>query len=189
VSPLRGEKPQNRPLSKLNTGRFALRAMLPVIIIIIAGLLSLGIPFDDIMGRVQLSVRLFQLHLVNKQDLKNIARDFQILKGQCVCVNDADSVAEWVKANRQDGDHLVRYIKFQGCLDTERSLRSDDFCLVIISEPQIAGLQQLYSPYCEVAMGSTHGTNAYDFQLTTLMLVALTNAVKAFQQHFVSETE
>jgi len=30
VSPLWGEKPQNRPLSKLNTGRFALRAMLPV---------------------------------------------------------------------------------------------------------------------------------------------------------------
>ena len=33
VSPLRGEKPQNRPLSKLNTGRFALRAMLPVIML------------------------------------------------------------------------------------------------------------------------------------------------------------
>ena len=31
VSPLRGENPQNRPLSKLNTGKFALRAMLPVI--------------------------------------------------------------------------------------------------------------------------------------------------------------
>ena len=30
VSPLLGEKPQNRPLSKLNTGRLALRAMLPV---------------------------------------------------------------------------------------------------------------------------------------------------------------
>jgi len=30
VSPLRGEKPQNWPLSKLNTGRFALCAMLPV---------------------------------------------------------------------------------------------------------------------------------------------------------------
>ena len=29
-TPLRGEKPQNRPLSKLNTGRFALRAMLPI---------------------------------------------------------------------------------------------------------------------------------------------------------------
>ena len=31
VSPLRGEKPQNRPLSKLITGRLALSAMLPVI--------------------------------------------------------------------------------------------------------------------------------------------------------------
>jgi len=31
VSPLRGEKPQNRPLSKLDTARLALRAMLPVI--------------------------------------------------------------------------------------------------------------------------------------------------------------
>jgi len=30
VSPLRGENPQNRPLSKLNNRRFALRAMLPV---------------------------------------------------------------------------------------------------------------------------------------------------------------
>ena len=30
VSPLQGEKPQNWPLSKLNTGRFALRAKLPV---------------------------------------------------------------------------------------------------------------------------------------------------------------
>ena len=30
VSPLRGENPQNRPLSKLNNRHFALRAMLPV---------------------------------------------------------------------------------------------------------------------------------------------------------------
>ena len=29
-SPVRGEKPQNRPLSNLNNRRFALRAMLPV---------------------------------------------------------------------------------------------------------------------------------------------------------------
>jgi len=33
VLPLRGEKPQNRPLSKLNTGRFVLCAMLPVIML------------------------------------------------------------------------------------------------------------------------------------------------------------
>ena len=30
--PYGAKKPQNRPMSKLNTGRFALRSMLPVII-------------------------------------------------------------------------------------------------------------------------------------------------------------
>ena len=35
VSPLRGVKPENRPLCKLNTGRLALRAMLPVIKVVI----------------------------------------------------------------------------------------------------------------------------------------------------------
>ena len=34
VSPLQGEKPQNRPLSKLNTGRLALRAVLPLITVL-----------------------------------------------------------------------------------------------------------------------------------------------------------
>jgi len=141
----------------------------------IAGLLSMGIPFDDVLDRIQLSSdssHLSRLHLVNKQDLKNIARDFNIAQGQRICANDADSVAAWVEANRQDGDRcLVRYVKFQGVPDTSRNLRADDFCLVIITEAQIAGLQQLYRPQCEVAMDSTHGTNAYDFQLTTLMLV------------------
>jgi len=42
---------------------------------------------------------------------------------------------------------------------------------VIITEAQIAGLQQLYRLQCEVAMDLTHGTNAYDFQLTTFTLV------------------
>jgi len=38
MSPLRGEKPQNRHVSKLNTGRFALRAMLPVKIALISAI-------------------------------------------------------------------------------------------------------------------------------------------------------
>jgi len=44
VLPLRGKKPQNRPLSKRNTGRFALRAMLPVIIMHFAHYLVLKMP-------------------------------------------------------------------------------------------------------------------------------------------------
>ena len=54
VSPLRGEKPQNRPLSKLNTGRFALRAMLPVIIDALACQAALGVSdFVMLMLRLQ----------------------------------------------------------------------------------------------------------------------------------------
>jgi len=47
-----------------------------------------------------------------------------IAQGQRICANDADSVAAWVEANRQDGDRcLVRYVKFQGVPDTSRNLR------------------------------------------------------------------
>jgi len=66
---------------------------------------------------------------------------------------------------------MVRYVKFQGVPDEQRHLSAADFMLVIISEAQIAGIQAIYKPGSEVAMDSTHGTNAYDFQLTTVMFI------------------
>jgi len=69
-----------------------------------------------------------------------------------------------------DGEHsLVRYIKSQVDTDEVRSLAADNFLFVIMSEAQTAGVQQLFSPLNEVAMDLTHGTNAYQYQLTTLM--------------------
>ena len=62
-------------------------------------------------------------------------------------------------------------MEFQGCEDTERHLEADDFLLVLMSDTQIAVLQQLYTPNSETAMDSTHGTNAYDYQLTTVMVI------------------
>jgi len=135
----------------------------------------MGIPFDDVLEKVQSGAdnsAVSRLHLVTKQDLKNIVRDFNLSRGVRVCANDADSVAAWVEQNRQDGDRsLVRYIKFQGSVDEQRDLAADDFMLVIMTEAQIAVLKQLYKPNHEVAMDSTHGTNAYDYQLTTLMII------------------
>ena len=43
--------------------------------------------------------------------------------------------------------------------------------LVHMSDTQIAVLQQLYMRNSETAMDSTHGTNAYDYQLTTVMVI------------------
>ena len=135
----------------------------------------MGIPFADVIDKLQLSSdnsSVSRIHLLRTQDLRNICRDFNIHAGARLCANDADSVAAWVELQRADGDScMVRYVKFQGVHDETRSLSANDFMLVIISEAQIAGVQNVYKPGCEVAMDSTHGTNAYDFQLTTLMFV------------------
>jgi len=140
----------------------------------IAGMLSMGIPFDDVLERIQLSgdnTSVSRLHFLSKQDLQNITRDFALARGITQYASDADSVAAWV-ANQQGGhDPLVRYVKFPGAEDTERGLGEQDFMLIIMSAAQVAGLQQLYRPMSEVALDSTHGTNAYDYQLTTLMVV------------------
>ena len=141
----------------------------------IAGMLSMGIPFDDVLAKVQLSgdnAAVSRLHLTSKQDLKNITRDFHLATSVMRCANDADSVAAWVQQDQLNGQHsLVRYAKFQGAQDNVTGLADDDFMLVIMSEAQTAGLLQLYRPLKEVAMDSTHGTNAYDYQLTTLMII------------------
>ena len=139
----------------------------------IAGMLSMGIPFEDVLERVQLSgdnSAVSRLHFLSRQDLQNITRDYGLARGIMQHANDAESVAAWV-ANQQTGDPMVRYVKFPGEEDKERGLSGQDFMLIIMSAAQIAGLNQLYRPMCEVALDSTHGTNAYDYQLTTLMVV------------------
>jgi len=76
VSPLWGEKPQNRPLSKLNTGRFALRTMLPVIIrICFVSLLQAEyyrVDHDYVVNAAQLAKKggCSQFHLVSSVGAK-----------------------------------------------------------------------------------------------------------------------
>jgi len=60
VSPLWGKKPQNRPLSKLNTGRFALRTMLPVKIATRVRVSDLSPHFCHLLWSIASSV--FNLH-------------------------------------------------------------------------------------------------------------------------------
>ena len=106
----------------------------------IAGLLAMGVPFDDVLDRFHLTgdnSSVSRLHFLSKHDLNNITRDFNLSKGITHCANDADSVATWVAQNQKDGDQsLVRYIKFQGEPDEEYGLLADDFMLIIMSEAQ-----------------------------------------------------
>ena len=141
---------------------------------VIAGMLSAGIPFDDVLDRVQLSTSnlLSPISFLSKKDLLNIRRDFNVEKIVSLHSNDADSVAAWVAKNRQDDGEksVVRYVKFQG-EEGEFGLRQDDFMLILMTQAQIAGVQKFGGEGREVALDSTHGTNAYNFQLTTLMVL------------------
>lgn len=137
----------------------------------IAGLLAAGIPLADILARVREwggSERLQPYHLIKKKDLYNISKEFRIAKEHQLHSNDAESVAIWVERNKNQ----VRFVKWQGEGSTEGgALKMEDFMLVLMSEAQLAALNKFGGPLREVAMDSTHGTNAYNFQLTTLMVI------------------
>ena len=109
------------------------------------------------------------MHLLSKKDLTNISRDFGLNQKQVFHKNDADSVAAWVEHTRMDPvtKSLVRYVKFQG--EDSSCLPTADFMLVVASDAQLLGARQFCAPMRPVCMDSTHGTNAYDFQLTTLL--------------------
>jgi len=84
--------------------------------------------------------------------------------------NDADSVAAWVAHTKQQEAtcNIVRFCKFQG-EDSDYNLNKMDFMLVIASDSQLIAGKQFCAPMHEICMDSTHGLNAYDFQLTTLL--------------------
>ena len=138
----------------------------------IAGILSLGIPFEEALNKVRdglPSSHVTRLHLLQRFDLRNIMRDFHL--GDVLHKNDADSVRAWVEAAKQGGDewNIVRYIKFQE-EESSHGLHLNDFMLVIMTEVQ-RNLLQLFGPGKINCVDSTHGTNQYDFQLTTLLIV------------------
>ena len=139
----------------------------------IAGLLAAGIPFEEVLDAIQLdadNAKVSYMHFITKKDLQNVTRDFNIDRNAPIYKNDADSVAAWITRMKETegSETLVRYIKFQGQED-DSGLKADDFMLILMSEAQLAGLMQFCGPMKQAALDSTHGTNAYDFQLTTLM--------------------
>ena len=151
--------------------------------------MAIGMPLNDVLDHMQLSGgndNITYLHFTTRKDIQNIKRDFNISRGEVLHKNDADSVAAWVAQQQEGGQNIVRFIKFQGEEGT-RGLNSDDFMLVLMANVQVVGLHQFAGPMKEVALDSTHGTNEYNFQLTTLLVID--DMAKAFQQHSATATQ
>jgi len=138
----------------------------------IAGKISIGIQYDEVLDSVRnnlSSTEVSRLHLLKRKDLSNIAREFRLTKIRHR--SDAQSVRIWVEMCRQEKSDIVRFIKFQEEEDSQHGrLAVKDFILVLMNDVQVHMLQQ-YGHYRVNCMDSTHGTNAYDFQLTTLLVI------------------
>ena len=64
---------------------------------------------------------------------------------------------------------FVTYFKFQGDLDPQfPCLKSEDFVLVLMNDGQLKKLRKFADIVC---MDGTHGTNQYNFELTTVLVL------------------
>lgn len=139
----------------------------------VAGMLAAGLPFEDVLDKLQLSAgnaRLSYLHLASRKDLHNIIREFGIVDNTMLHSNDADSVAAWVDRQTEGGTSMVRFVKYQH-EDCMWDLRRDDFMLVLMSDVQSKALHTFSAQQHIVSLDSTHGTNEYNFLLTTLLVI------------------
>ena len=134
----------------------------------IAEKLRCGVGMDRILDDIRDSVgdKLVQKHLIIKQDLYNIRAQYSI-DGIIRHKDDAASVMAWVAEMATFDYNPVLAYKPQGVHSTHVS--EADFLLVLQTEFQCEMLKQFGSN--AVCIDSTHGTNAYHFNLTTIMVI------------------
>ena len=106
-----------------------------------------------------------RIHLLTRQDLRNIGNAKGIFKKERRHENDLISVDLFVEESKilQQNSPVVFYKK-QG--DFHQILSKDVFCLILISPEQ----KEMLSKFGEnkICIDSTHGTNSYDFQVSRL---------------------
>lgn len=111
-----------------------------------------------------------RLARIDRKDLHNIIRDFNIDYSTKRCQNDALSVKLWVQEMTALGEYCpVLYYKGQNEKDSETLLKIDDFVLILMTDFQAAQLAMFGSD--KICVHGTHGTNQYDIQLYTLVTV------------------
>ncbi|XP_068087050.1 uncharacterized protein [Anabrus simplex] len=140
----------------------------------IAGKIQQGISFnrilDDIRGSINMEQSVERIHLLSRQDLRNIEKEFLLKSESQFHKNDAVSVDLWVQQMSKFTDcSPVLFYKPQGMVSESEMFKDDDFVLIIMTSAQESLLKQFGNK--KICIDSTHGTNQYDFQLTSLLVV------------------
>ena len=110
-------------------------------------------------------------HLLEKKDLRNISSSFGIESAR-KHTNDQQSVHAWITEWEQSESNPVLFYKLQGHDYTDEedlNLTTDDF-IVILQSPFQKTLAKKFA-HKGVCCDATHGTTAYDFKLTTLLVM------------------
>ena len=134
----------------------------------IAAKLQQGVSMERILDDIRDSVtnKLGRKHLVTRQDLHNVKAQFNI-DGIIRHKNDLTSVMAWVEEMSMLDYNPVLVFKPQGVGSSSTCI--DDFLLVLQTQFQCDMLKQFGSN--AVCIDSTHGTNAYHFNLTSILIV------------------
>jgi len=107
--------------------------------------------------------------LIERQDLTNISRDFNINYATRRHKNDAVSIDLWVNELKSQlkEDCPILYYKAQD--KDDNFLEKKDFALIIMTKFQAKQILK-FGPN-KICIDGTHGTNGYDIQLYTIMTV------------------
>ncbi|XP_049779353.1 uncharacterized protein LOC126176251 [Schistocerca cancellata] len=148
----------------------------------LAGRLSQGVPVGRVLQDVlsaPIAASVERIHLLEKKDLHNIKRDFDIGYATKKHENDAVSVKLWVEEMKRQSDNPVLYFKQQKQVDP--NFQDEDFILIIMTDFQAEQLLKYGED--KICVDGTHGMTAYDFQLFTIVVVD--RLVLECQLHFV----
>uniref|UniRef100_A0A6P7GKQ4 Uncharacterized protein LOC114343590 n=2 Tax=Diabrotica virgifera virgifera TaxID=50390 RepID=A0A6P7GKQ4_DIAVI len=139
---------------------------------IIASKLALGITANNIINPIRNSFGSHDLErtdLITKKDIYNIKKSFNLDVTDGVRhSDDAVSVSLWVKEMSGTYNSPVLYYKPQGSEDSQHNLDCSDFCIIIMNDIQRYAVMKFAQKF--VCIDGTHGTNPYNFELTTLMV-------------------
>ncbi len=139
----------------------------------IAGKLSAGVEFQRILDDVRDSIgdTCERIHLLTRKDLNNIEKAYSFIQNRRHS-DDATSVHLWVEEMMAHNLNPVLFYKRQGQTPSKEceQLSANDFA-VGIQTPLQADMLKQFSFESVVCVDSTHGTNGYDFNLITLVVV------------------
>lgn len=140
--------------------------------LVIAEKLRLGVPIDKVLDDIRDNARdcVSAINMLDMKDLHNIKRDFGLFEGR-YDPDDFTSVHKFVEVLKKQDDNPIRFYRCPK-VQEEAENRATSLLLVLSTDFQLDMLLKLGDGERGVIfLDSTHGTNSYNYQLTTIVVM------------------